>query len=242
MREDREVDDSQGAVVRRGRPLDEDAPIRGVITMLPALTPTQTVSGSDGSRSASPDSRIQWHRYVASPPSTRSTSASRTQGTHRSAPMVGSAVSSRTPSDAQPRPEECCQVGPAATKPCTDAGPHIGWPHCAVGTQRAWHSAIGLPSICSSAERMLGFVTPPDVSKSFMVPPRAEGGRDCGPGIVLGPIAVGTTSSVVPRSPAPPADQSPTLSDRAQHVHPSDARRLPDCAGWGYLTASIDAA
>ena len=30
--------------------------------MLPALTPTQTVSGSDGRRSASPDSRIQWHR------------------------------------------------------------------------------------------------------------------------------------------------------------------------------------
>ena len=30
--------------------------------MLPALTPTQTVSGSDGRRSASPDCRIQWHR------------------------------------------------------------------------------------------------------------------------------------------------------------------------------------
>jgi len=35
------------------------APIRVFITMLPALTPTQTVSGSEGSRSASPDSRIQ---------------------------------------------------------------------------------------------------------------------------------------------------------------------------------------
>src|SRR5262249_26283297 len=81
-------------------------PIRGVITMLPALTPTQTVSGSEGSTSVSPDSRIQWHRYVASPPSTRSTSASRTHGTHRSAPMDGSAVSSRTPSDAQPRPDK----------------------------------------------------------------------------------------------------------------------------------------
>ena len=30
-----------------------------VITMLPALSPTQTVSRSDGRRSASPDSRIQ---------------------------------------------------------------------------------------------------------------------------------------------------------------------------------------
>ena len=70
--------------------------------MLPALTPTQTVSGSDGRRSASPDCRIQWHRYVASPPSTSRTSASRTQGTQRSSPMLGSAVSSRTPSDFQP--------------------------------------------------------------------------------------------------------------------------------------------
>ncbi len=75
------------------------SPIRGVITMLPALTPTQVVSGSDGRRSASPDSRIQWHRYVASPPSTSRTSASLTQGTQRSAPIVGSAVSSRRPSD-----------------------------------------------------------------------------------------------------------------------------------------------
>src|SRR4051794_11480667 len=33
-------------------------PIRGVKTILPALTPTHTVSPSDGSKSASPDSRI----------------------------------------------------------------------------------------------------------------------------------------------------------------------------------------
>lgn len=30
--------------------------------MLPALTPTQTVSLSDGRRSARPDCRIQWDR------------------------------------------------------------------------------------------------------------------------------------------------------------------------------------
>ena len=30
--------------------------------MLPALSPTHTVSLSDGSKSVSPDSRIQWHR------------------------------------------------------------------------------------------------------------------------------------------------------------------------------------
>src|SRR5712691_13133966 len=81
----------------------KSSPIRGVITMLPALSPTQTVSDSDGRRFASPDSRIQWHRYVASPPSTSRTSASRTQGTQRSSPMLDSAVSSRTPTDFQPR-------------------------------------------------------------------------------------------------------------------------------------------
>ena len=63
VREDREVDDAQRAVVAGGwPPLDEVLPDRGVITMLPALSPTQTVSSNDGSRSASPDSRIQWHR------------------------------------------------------------------------------------------------------------------------------------------------------------------------------------
>ena len=40
----------------------KSSPTSGVITMLPALSPTQTVSLSDGSRSASPDCRIQWHR------------------------------------------------------------------------------------------------------------------------------------------------------------------------------------
>ena len=39
-------------------------------------------------------------------------------------------------------------------------------------------AAIGLPRSCTSAEWMLGFVTPPDVSKSFKVPPRfAREGR-----------------------------------------------------------------
>jgi hypothetical protein len=42
---------------------------------------------------------------------------------------------------------------------------------------RAWQSAIGLPRSCTSAELMLGFVTPPDVSNSFKMPPnsRADG-------------------------------------------------------------------
>ena len=45
-----------------GRHWMKSSPTTGVITMLPALSPTQTVSLNDGSRSVSPDSRIQWHK------------------------------------------------------------------------------------------------------------------------------------------------------------------------------------
>ena len=139
--------------------------------MLPALTPTQTVSGSDGRRSASPDSRIQWHRYVASPPSTSSTSASRTQGTQRSAPIVGSADSSSRPSDFHSIEVMPPHGGRPLTNPRAETGPHIGCPHCAVGMHSAVASAVGLPSRSTSASRMLVFVTPPDVRRSFKMPP-----------------------------------------------------------------------
>ena len=134
--------------------------------MLPALTPTQTVSGSDGRRSASPDCRIQWHRYVASPPSTSRTSASRTQGTQRSSPMLDSAVSSSTPTDFQPRSHMGDGDWPAMKRQA-EAGVHMGWPYSAVGMHRALESAIGLPSKSTSASRMLVFVTPPDVRRSL---------------------------------------------------------------------------
>src|SRR5439155_22168955 len=80
----------------------KSSPMQGVITMLPPLSPTQTVSRSDGKRSASPDCRIQWHRDKASPPAASRTSVSRTKGTQRSSSMLGSAVSSSTPKDFQP--------------------------------------------------------------------------------------------------------------------------------------------
>src|SRR5919199_1119245 len=80
----------------------KSSPTRGVMTMLPALSPTQIVSGSDGRSPARPDCCIQWHRYKASPPSTSRTSVSWTQRTQRSASMLGSAVSSRTPKDFHP--------------------------------------------------------------------------------------------------------------------------------------------
>jgi hypothetical protein len=47
-----------------------------------------------------------------------------------------------------------------------EAGVHMGWPYCAVGMHRALESAIGLPSNSTSASRMLGFLTPPDVRRS----------------------------------------------------------------------------
>ena len=43
--------------------------------------------------------------------------------------------------------------------------------YIAVGTQRALHSANGLPSRPTIASRRLGFLIPPDVRSSFMMPP-----------------------------------------------------------------------
>jgi hypothetical protein len=134
--------------------------------MLPALTPTQTVSTSDGRRSASPDCRIQWHRCVASPPSTSRASASWTHGTQRFSAMPESAVSSRTPIDFQPRSHMGDGDRPAMKRQA-EAGVHMEWPHSAVGIQRALEPAIGLPNRSISASRMLVFVTPRDVRRGL---------------------------------------------------------------------------
>src|SRR6185436_3777416 len=52
-----------------------------------------------------------------------------------------------------------------------EAGVHQGWPYSAVGMHRALESSIGLPSRSTRASRMLVFVTPPDVRRSFKLPP-----------------------------------------------------------------------
>ena len=136
--------------------------------MLPALTPTQTVSSSDGRRSAKPDARSQWHRYAASPPSTSRTSVSRTSGTQRSASRLGNAVSSSTPTDFQPSPT----VGVPGSCPLIHRhawrGPAMGCPYNAVGMQRASDSAVGLSSSSTSASWMLAFFMPAEVRRSFM--------------------------------------------------------------------------
>src|SRR4051794_2862204 len=79
--------------------------------------------------------------------------------------MLGSAVSSRTPTDLKPR-SPC-----AVMKRQAEAGVHQGWPYSAVGIHSAVESSIGLPSNLTSASRMLVFVTPPDVRRSFKLPP-----------------------------------------------------------------------
>jgi hypothetical protein len=58
-----------------------------------------------------------------------------------------------------------------ATKRQAEAGVHMGWPYSAVGMQRALESAIGLPNRPTRASQMLGFVTPPDVRRSFKMAP-----------------------------------------------------------------------
>src|SRR3954454_20070938 len=52
-----------------------------------------------------------------------------------------------------------------------EAGVHEGWPYSAVGMHRTLDSSIGFPSRSTRASRMLVFVTPPDVRRSFKLPP-----------------------------------------------------------------------
>src|SRR4051795_4914338 len=150
----------------------KSSPILGVITMLPALSPTQTVSSSDGKRSASPDCRIQWHRYKASPPATSRTSVSWNRGTQRSSSMLGNAVNSSTPKDFQPS-SHIGQLGSCPLMNCHafSPGPTQGCPYIAVGMQRALDSLIGLPSRSTSASWMLAFLMPAEVRRSFKLPP-----------------------------------------------------------------------
>src|SRR3954465_12908690 len=153
----------------------KSSPIRGVITMLPALSPTQAVSRSDGRRSVNPDCRIQWHRYRASPPFTSRTSVSWTQETQRSLSMLGSAVSSSTPSDFQPSSHMGVLACPVMNR---HAPPGLPWgcPYPAVGIHRASESAIGLPRRSTSASWMLLFLMPADVRSSFIEYLVREGG------------------------------------------------------------------
>src|SRR6478672_6705504 len=82
--------------------------------------------------------------------------------------MLGSAVSSSTPTDFQPRLTMGFSDVPLMNCQALVPGPAIGCPYIPVGMHRARDSAIGLSSIPTSAAWMLGFVTPLSVSRSFM--------------------------------------------------------------------------
>src|SRR5580700_6483005 len=142
------------------------APMLGAITMLPPLSPTQAAR-SEGKRSASPDCRIQWLRYKASPPFTSRASVSWTRGTQRSSSMLGSAVSSSTPNDFQPNSHMGVVARPVMNRQA-EPGPPMGY--VAVGMQRALDAAIGLSSRSTSAAWMLVFLIPAEVRRSFMMP------------------------------------------------------------------------
>jgi hypothetical protein len=55
------------------------------------------------------------------------------------------------------------------TKRHADAGVHMGCPYSAVGMHKALHAAIGLPKSSTREPRMLAFVMPPEVRRSFIV-------------------------------------------------------------------------
>src|SRR5438128_572164 len=86
--------------------------------------------------------------------------------------MLGSAVSSKRPTDFQPRSLMGAGDFPE-TKRQADAGVHMGWPYSAVGMHKALHSPKGFPRRASSAQRMVAFETPPEVRSSFMFRARA---------------------------------------------------------------------
>ena len=52
-----------------------------------------------------------------------------------------------------------------------------GMPYIAVGMHKAVDSAMGLPSMSTSASRMLWLLTPPEVRRSFMAFGTVQQGR-----------------------------------------------------------------
>src|SRR5215469_8410981 len=85
--------------------------------------------------------------------------------------MLGSAVSSSTPTDFHPS----SHMGFSGSRPLMKfharvPGPTQGCPYIAVGMHRAVESAIGLPSSSTSALWMLVFLMPAEVRRYFMMP------------------------------------------------------------------------
>src|SRR5262245_54119305 len=92
-------------------------------------------------------------------------------GTQRSSSMLGSAVSSSTPTDFQPRSTMGLSEFPLMNCQALAPGPTMGCPYAAVGMHRAVESAVGLPRRSTNAWWMLAFLTPADVRRSLKIPP-----------------------------------------------------------------------
>ncbi len=84
--------------------------------------------------------------------------------------MLGSAVSSNTPTDFHPSSHIGSADRPLMNSHALSPGPTRGCPYIAVGMQRALDSAIGLPSRSTSASRMLAFLMPADVRRNLILP------------------------------------------------------------------------
>src|ERR1700751_3516595 len=83
--------------------------------------------------------------------------------------MLGSAVSSSTPKDFHSNSHMGQRgSGPLMNSHAFTPGPTQGCPYIAVGMQRALASLIGLPRRSTRALRMLAFLMPADVRRSFM--------------------------------------------------------------------------
>src|SRR5262245_17261914 len=104
---------------------------------------------------------------MTSPPCTSRASVFWTSAVQYSFLMLGSEVSSRTPNDFQPNSHMGLAVNPLMNRYDIEGPPGKG--RIAVGMQRAFDSAIGLPSRSSSALWMLVFLIPAEVSRNFMI-------------------------------------------------------------------------
>src|SRR4029079_2100866 len=82
--------------------------------------------------------------------------------------MLGSAVSSSTPSDFQPSSQRGEAARPLISRHAPAAPP--GNAYVAVGMQRALDWSIGLPKRSTNASWMLVFLMPAEVRRSFMPP------------------------------------------------------------------------
>jgi hypothetical protein len=118
--------------------------------MLPALSPTQTVSSQRRHELGQPDCRIQWHRYRASPPFTSRTS-SPDPGNPAFCIDARQRGQLQHPNDFQPS----SHMGQRGSRPLMNRhaspGPVQGCPYVAVGMQSASDSPIGLPRRSTSA-------------------------------------------------------------------------------------------